>query len=368
MLKLTFLWLLSFSILAQAQIVVPNFGSRGEVPASVIEDFMAAFRNQLEEVTSLEVLPGDLVTAGIASSLEPEFTYIIAELGKGRYALSGEITGDSQAAPGSPGQQFTVTILVVDAETRESSDLISQALEGRYVEAARALSLAVQRFLNRANSLAEGSAGLFISSQPGQAQVFVNGVNVGETSELAPLMLQPGRYEIEFRKEGFLPQIEAVILEAERTEFINVLLTPISGGSIQVNSQPAATVFVDDREVGLTPITVQTRPGLRQLRLERPGFAAKTLSVNVRNFRVSRVSAKLEPNSETRLFWEPPENYLLFIDGVLRLDSFAADLTPGPHKVELRQGGEALSFNFDLPEEGVFVLDLDSLSLLPFEP
>lgn len=347
---------------AQAQLVVPTFGTRGVVPDEIVSEFMDSFRSELRLTTGMTVSSGDLITQGIAGSLEPEFTYIIADLGGGRYGLSGEV---ARSGP----DQYSVSILMGDAETKRISDVVSRSLSaGRYRETAEALAETVQQFLNPEEQLAGGEAELLISSQPADAVVIINGVRMGAAAELGTLKLEPGRVEIEFRKDGYLPETRVVTLEPQRATLVNVSLTEILGGSIQISSMPEATVWLDGERLGVAPLTVQTRPGVREVRLERPGFEDQILSVRVRNFRVSRVVVGLKPAHEQMLFWDAPAQTRVFIGNRLQQVSYATDIPPGLRYVELWQGETRRRFPIIVPTSGVYEIDIEGQRLVPYEP
>ena len=349
---------------AQAQIVVPEFSTRGDVPSEVTARFMDAFRQQLGARTELEVSAGNLFAPPPGGGVDPEVAQAVADLADGRYGLTGEII----ASPGVISEEtpYTINLLVIDAETGRSSDLISEPLSTRdYLGAVAALTSAVSAFINPENPLSSGSASLFVSSQPRRAQIRVDGAYVGSTSEVGPISLAPGRYTVELRKVGFVPELETVTLEVDHTEFINFELMPIRSGSVQVTSTPVAEVFLDDESVGTTPLTVSAEPGVRTLRLERPGFVPETQEVRVRNFFVSRVAATLEPRSDTLLYWTPPAGFSVAIDSEPRPRGFVSELPPGPHRVELRRGVNTIRFTLDVPETGVYEIDFQTRSLVP---
>ena len=354
--------LLAVASSAAAQISVPTFGTRGGVPAEVLDSFMPVLRQAIGQATGLDVRSGELVTPGIAGSLEPEFAMLIAELDNARYAVSGEIAR-SQAEGGEP---YTVNLIVVDALRKRNTDLISRPLQpGSVGDTARALAAAVAAFTGAAVSLPQGSAGLFISSEPGDAEVFLDGVAVGRTSNLDVLMLQPGRYDLEVRKEGFLPETRSVEIRADDTSFVHVILTPISGGSIQLSAHPEARVFLDGVREGTTPLTLPALPGSHMVRLERSGFDSESFAVLVRNYRVTRVAVTLKPASDPLVFWSEDRSRVVSIDGVVQNGGFAVSLQPGLHTFELRGPGGATKVLRAVPVHGVFRLDLDSGELVP---
>jgi hypothetical protein len=360
-----FLAFLSFAGVVQAQIIVPNFRARGEVPAPLVTQFMDVFRQQLELRTGLSVLPGITTAPPLVGSLDPEVAAAIATLGGGRYSVAGEII----ATPAGIRQtSYTVNLLVTDARTRRASDLYSQPLEPRDpTEAVAVLTRSVGAFISPGSAPATGSASLFITSEPRGASIYLNGVNVGTTEgQDRFILLAPGTYEVEIRKKGYIPESDTVTLRMDQIEFMALNLTENRGGSIQVSSVPAAEVYLDGRLVGRTPLTVEAEPGVRTLRLARPGFASETQGVTVRNFFVSRVpEVRLEPGYDNLVYWEPLAGYTVRIDGILRPRNFASSLQPGVHRVLLSRRETNIDFTFTLEERGIFELDLQSHELTP---
>jgi len=312
---------------ATAQISVPTFGTRGGVPDEVVAQVMPALRHLVAEATGLQVSNGDLITPGIAGSLEPDFAMLIAELDNARYAVSGEIA----RSPASGGEPYAINLIVVDAELGRNTDLISRAFDPTDMEGTlRSLATAVADFVGAAVALPQGSAGLFVSSEPGDADVMVDGVAVGKTSRLDVLMLQAGRHELEVRKEGFLPETRTVELRADDTSFVHVILTAISGGSIQLSSAPGnVRAYLDGMLEGRTPLTLSALPGSHTVRLERDGFAPESFSVLVRNYRVTRVDVALQAAADPLVFWPEEREVIVTVDGVLQPGGYARGLQPG---------------------------------------
>ena len=356
------LFVFALAAFAQAQITVPTFGVRGEVPETVVEDVMASLRNSIASATGMRVSPGDLITPGIAGSLEPEFTELIAEVDGTRFAVSGEI-GPNLAVPG----EYAVSMIVVDAEEHRSTDLLSASFPaGMFAVATRELVEQVAEFTQRSSALPTGTAALFISSEPRDAEVFIDGVAVGRTVDLE-VRLAPGRYGIEVRKEGFLPEMRAVDLRSDAYELVHVILTAIAGGSIQVATEPAARIYLDGAYVGRSPATFSALPGSHTLRLEREGFSTRVMTVPVRNYRVTRVREELAPGNEPLLFWPEEREYLVYIDGELQTGGYARGLEPGLVTIELRRGDETLRVLRAIPAHGSFRLDLQTAALIPVD-
>lgn len=336
-------------------ISVPTFGVRGAVPAELLEAFMTELRAEVGVATGLEVRRGELITQGIAGSLEPEFTLLIAELDSARFGISGEIA----AVTGAAADPYAINLIVVDAEGARSTDLIARRLDPANVPSVAAdLASAIAAFTGAVVELPHGDAGLFVSSEPRGAQLFLDGVMVGVTSELDVAMLAPGRYRMELRKEGFLPELRTVELRSGDTSFVHVVLTAISGGSIRVSAEPSATVLIDDAPSGRTPAILAALPGSHRVTLRRDGFEEETFDVLVRNYRVTRLEAKMTPAVDPLVYWDEAREHVILVDGVLQAGGYAEGLTPGRHTFELSRLSDSKSYVLDVPESGVYRLDL----------
>ncbi len=350
---------------AQAQVSVPTFGTRGDVDDAVLSAFMAAFRSAVGAATGLEVRTGERITPGIAGSLDPELTMLIAELDGARYAVSGEVARVADAS----GPEYTVNLIVVDSQVERATDVISAPLDpAAPARAAADLAAVAAEFTTAVLELPEGDAGLFVSSEPGDAQVFVDGVSIGHTGQLDVAMLKPGRYQVELRKEGFLPEVRMVELRPGDTSFLHVILTAISGGSVQVTSQPSARVSIDGEAAGRTPATVPALPGIHTVTLERDGFLPETVYANVRNYRVTRVEVNLTPVAPLVVFWDEQREVIVYVDGRLQPGGHAEGIAPGLREFELVRGGEVRRYLRAVPETGVLRLDLSTGDLVPFPP
>lgn len=353
------LWL-SCLLGARAQVVVPTFATRGEVDPQLTQAFMSALRSELGRRTGLVISDGELITPGIAGSLDPVFTAYIATIEQLRYAISGEIRSQ-QGRRGS----FVVSVLMADAAENRSSDVISEPLTAATtIRTAAAIAEQFAAFIQTEAALERGTAELFVSTQPSQATVLINGIEVGRTSELGVMMLRPGSYELEFRKEGFLPAQRRVQLREGVTELLHVQLTAVAGGSIQVMSRPAAQVFINGEPVGFSPLTHQVAPGTTVVRLEHPGFETLQLEVPVYTYRVTRIDRQLTPRFNPMIFWSLEGGGLVTIGGSLRLAGYVSDLAPGSYEVELRRRGQRKRFTITVPPSGVYELDFEQERLI----
>jgi hypothetical protein len=110
-----------------------------------------------------------------------------------------------------------------------------------------------------------------------QVEVLVDGVSRGAPSA-EPLQVTSGAVSLEVRAAGFEPFEVTLRLAGGVTETVTAVLRPIAiaTGLVRVvSSSPGATVFVDDREVGTTPLPepLSLSPGAHVVEVRLAGFA-----------------------------------------------------------------------------------------------
>ena len=163
-----------------------------------------------------------------------------------------------------------------------------------------------------ARSEPEVAGGLLVRSTPAGARVSVDGRDLGETP-LAVRDLLPGGHRVRIQHDGYVTEDRLVTLTRNRpTQSMIVELTPLRtvqpasarsapaserfSGELAVESRPAgASVYIDDRLVGRTPLSVGAVPaGEHLVRLELDGYRRWTSSIRVVAAESNRVTASLE--------------------------------------------------------------------------
>ena len=127
---------------------------------------------------------------------------------------------------------------------------------------------------------APSSGTLVVQSNPAGVQVFVDGVDRGQTP--ARLSIAPGAHILELRGRG-VPRVIPFTVAAggEVSHHLEFANTPETG-SLRVESQPAgAKVLVDGTDHGVAPVTITDLvPGDHEVILQTPGASARHV-VNV---------------------------------------------------------------------------------------
>src|SRR5467141_4953275 len=127
--------------------------------------------------------------------------------------------------------------------------------------------------------------GIYISSQPPGADVFINGAKQsGQTPVTLPLA--PGQYNLVLRLQGYEPYAGGIQVKDNIQTQLNVPLNEKSTSRVawaQVNSTPkGAEIIVDGTSTGqLTPARVQVPAGLHTVTLRLNGFLQAKRTVQV---------------------------------------------------------------------------------------
>jgi TonB family protein len=166
--------------------------------------------------------------------------------------------------------------------------------------ASLAASSAPEALPSASPALQTAQAGaLRIESEPSGANVVMNGEAMGRT----PLRLSDlrfGSYTVRVERKGYETQVRDVSLSAEAAagELRFVLARPAAPaqGEADVVSTPAgASVSVDGRPVGTTPLRgIKLRPGRRRLEVNLDGHETWTDTVDVVAGEAGRVEVHLE--------------------------------------------------------------------------
>jgi hypothetical protein len=127
--------------------------------------------------------------------------------------------------------------------------------------------------------------GIFISSQPPGADVFINGAKQsGQTPVTLPLA--PGQYNLVLRLQGYEPYAGGIQVKDNIQTQLHVPLNEKSASRVawaQVNTNPkGAEIIVDGTSTGqFTPARVQVPAGLHTVTLRLNGFQLAKRTVQV---------------------------------------------------------------------------------------
>ncbi len=189
-------------------------------------------------------------------------------------------------------------------------------------------------------ALAPDWAEVSLSSEPPGARISSGGEALGVTPATVPIASGTG--EIELRLEGFKPWRQPLTVTAGQKLELPLVRLQETDGLLSVTSVPAgATVSIDGRYRGLTPLEVEVAPGqVHQVLVAKPGHEAVTRSVSVAHRGSAALSLELVARvGMVRVQSDPPDAEV-FVNGVSRGAAGQELSLPAlPQRIEVRKAG-----------------------------
>jgi eukaryotic-like serine/threonine-protein kinase len=159
--------------------------------------------------------------------------------------------------------------------------------------------------------------------------------------------LEPQRYSLEIKKDGYLPVQTAIETESGQTVDQKFHLDALAKG-LYVSSRPSgADIFINGaKQPGQTPVTIPLGPGQYNLVLRLPGYEAYSGQIQVKDNVQTTLDAELKEKAQQgHVAWaqvnSTPQGAEIFIDG-----SDTGEATParvqvptGVHMIALHLNG-----------------------------
>ena len=158
-------------------------------------------------------------------------------------------------------------------------------------------------------------ARLTANSVPQGAEVRINGVLKG-TTPVEINEITPGPAELRIAKQGYIPHIEQVTFEETTAYERAPLLEALPAGLTVYTDPPEATVFVDDKEIGLSPVTLdELDGGVHEVSVMLEGYAEQTKVINLQPSVSDSVDFTLLKDSGTLMLVSEPAGTDVYVDG-----------------------------------------------------
>ena len=285
---------------------VPAADSTGELPVqrrsiSPVDDFEPETDNRNVSFAGLAAVNATESAAGYGAGALA-FALAIG-IGIGGFAMWLHVRGGRAVAPAAADvRENSATGDVTEAEIPPAREPVaaSGAPEVMTPPTAPAPDAAVASELD---------AGLLVHSAPAGALVTIDGTPRG-TTPVAVRGLEIGTREVKVSRPGYQAVERRVVLTPERpSRALEVELSPlrpvavkapaVRDGSMVIDSRPSgATVIVDGRTAGVTPLTLAISAGTHTVRMERTGYRAVSTRVEVKAGEKTRVAARLEEGQD----------------------------------------------------------------------
>jgi hypothetical protein len=181
-------------------------------------------------------------------------------------------------------------------------------------------------------------------NEPG-AQVFIDGVDTGQTTPLAgPLTVDVGERTVTLRKPGFLETTSKVSISGGNPAKLDLKLdVAVKRGKLIVKAggAPVATVFVDGIERGPAPWEGEVTAGAKHtVEIRAKGFVTETRTETIEFKSTSVIEVTLRPEQgKVRVESDKPEN-AIFIDGAqVGSGTWEGILPSGGHQLTISRDG-----------------------------
>lgn|GEM_PF-2869953 len=131
--------------------------------------------------------------------------------------------------------------------------------------------------------------GFFLTSNPAQAQVLIDGQVKGLTN--CNIKVSVGEHQLILRKEGWAEWRETLQVLPQTPAVISRNLAPAENlTGLELNSDPqGAEVNLDGQVIGSTPLTRQTTTGKHALKLSLPGYRSEVRALEAAGGQPNRV-------------------------------------------------------------------------------
>lgn len=183
-----------------------------------------------------------------------------------------------------------------------------------------------------------------VTSEPIEADVYVDGKNVGKTPYVSK-KISRGTHRVELKKDRYNSVVKVVKIRAGETnnELENVSLVPkeLKFGALTINSTPdGADIAVDGKVMGKTPMTMSDLLiGNHSVILNHSGYFSLTEHVVVIENDTIVMNVELIKGQEIMISTDKKKDKI-FVDGkLLGLSPLNTILTVGSHDLVVVRGG-----------------------------
>lgn len=180
---------------------------------------------------------------------------------------------------------------------------------------------------------------LVIQTTPEPAEILVDGQSRGASRRL---WLDPGRHSVEVRRPGYSPHLQTVQVAGGETFTLRATLESQAPATLEVTSQPSgATVLVDGRARGRTPLSLQLEPGSHRVEVRKEGYRPHTATVRLRGQGQERLSPTLAPSPGTLVLTSEPPGARVVVNGVERgyTPLTLKNMPAKTYRIEIQRGG-----------------------------
>lgn len=205
-----------------------------------------------------------------------------------------------------------------------------------------------------ATELAPDWAEIGLSSLPTNADIFVDGEQVGSTDSTIEVLA--GDHELILRKVGYRDHSLSLSVTASVPQVIDPVALIPADGVLSLTSIPtAATVSLDGEFAGRTPVTLELSPGdQHRIQLSKLGYARKTVSLALEKGAFQEQQITLDPQLGDVVISIQPADAQVLVNGVIQGNGSQTLTLPAfEHRLEIKRSGYASERRRVTPRPGL---------------
>lgn len=192
-------------------------------------------------------------------------------------------------------------------------------------------------------------AQLTVNSLSG-AQISIDGRFVGNTNYTEELM--EGYYDVEVSLAHHKPATKQVQVIAGQAQTMQLDPTPIYGSLDVMSSPRGATITIDGKEYGKTPVTIEELlEGTHSIVYTLAGYASEVRQVSISENQTASVNAALQNGKEVTISTEKVGDQVYVDDALVGSSPYTGLLTFGNHIVyAMRDGKKSSTKNINISQ------------------
>jgi serine/threonine-protein kinase len=257
----------------------------GKLRPSEHSSLLSFLRNAPSDVRVIDHIEYDDTPVAAAAATPADGGHPVPESGRGAIHVVTDVIGASAILRGPTGH------VVSKCDTPCSFNNLSPAQYGLQVKKDGYQSVETALQVKRGDvqdqkiKLESLAKGIYISSQPAGADVFINGAKQsGQTPVNLPLA--PGQYNLVLRVPGYEAYAESIQVKENIPTQLDAVLNEKSATRVawaQINTEPkGAEIFVDGASTGqFSPARIQVPAGMHTVTLRMNGFQQAKRTVQV---------------------------------------------------------------------------------------
>ena len=187
-----------------------------------------------------------------------------------------------------------------------------------YISEVRDIDLSPMRPFPIDVTLTESRGRLAVENVPAGAQVTINGA-IYDPKDLTDLSLLSGKTRVKVVNEGFRPYFQEVTIDPGEKAHLKVEMSPILGQLECLSVPEGASVLLDGKEVGQTPLSLNSVSfGSHRVEIRKAGFAPFQQTVRIDDETPEQIRAELSPTQAELTVTSTPPGAEIFVDGKSR--------------------------------------------------